>query len=169
MLVGFDDLLTSLLRFPVSVTVTVRLILLRGSLCFGNTFLFCEFEKIWLSLPVMVFISFGVASLIVTYACIGNAEEMIILLLSSQWAWRGSVIIISSVEILTNSLRLGLSGSSSDVIHSYSLWDLGVHTDCIPRKFTLHYIHSQIYGSALITCQELCRYGHSGMTVRIEW
>jgi type IV secretory pathway VirB2 component (pilin) len=83
-LIGFEDLLGSLLGFPTAVCVTVFVILIGGTICFGNIFLYSEFEKIWLSLPIIVFLAFGMASLVVSYTSIGNAEEIVICLISSQ-------------------------------------------------------------------------------------
>lgn len=54
------------------------------------------------------------------------------------------------------------------MLHSFSLQDFGFHTDCIPRKLIIHLVSVLVDGVSIITCQELCRYGHSGMTLGVS-
>jgi heme/copper-type cytochrome/quinol oxidase subunit 2 len=63
------------------------------------------------------------------------------------------------------SMNFGIFGTSSDVLHSFSLLDFGVHTDCIPGKAVGHEVVSDVIVDEYITCQELCGYGHSGMSI----
>ena len=65
-------------------------------------------------------------------------------------------------------LQCALFGSSTDVLHSFSLLDLRVHTDCIPGKTVRHEVNSDIGLDEYVTCQELCRYRHSGISILLE-
>jgi heme/copper-type cytochrome/quinol oxidase subunit 2 len=48
------------------------------------------------------------------------------------------------------------------------LQDFGFHTDCMPGKLIMHLISCISSGISIITCQELCGYGHAGMTLGIS-
>jgi heme/copper-type cytochrome/quinol oxidase subunit 2 len=51
------------------------------------------------------------------------------------------------------------------VLHSFSFKEYGFHTDCIPGKMIMHTAIYLTVGVVAVTCQELCGYGHSGMTI----
>lgn len=53
------------------------------------------------------------------------------------------------------------------MLHSFSLLDLGVHTDCMPGKTVGHEVSTELLIDEYVTCQELCGYGHSGMSMII--
>lgn len=61
----------------------------------------------------------------------------------------------------------GVGGSSTDVLHSYSIVDYDVHTDCIPGKKIVHNILVYVMYDVYVTCQELCGYGHARMSLEI--
>lgn len=61
-----------------------------------------------------------------------------------------------------------VSGTSGDVIHSFDLLEFRVHTDCIPGKILGHVVVTTEGIDEYVTCQELCGYGHSGMSFIIE-
>jgi len=61
----------------------------------------------------------------------------------------------------------GVGGSSTDVLHSYSMIDYDIHTDCMPGKKIVHSLLVNVMYDVYITCQELCGYGHSGMSLQM--
>lgn len=65
-------------------------------------------------------------------------------------------------------MNVSISGRSSDVLHSFSLLELRVHTDCIPGKLTEHSVVVHLELEEYVTCQELCGYGHSGISLLLE-
>lgn len=70
--------------------------------------------------------------------------------------------------MLGDYMNVSVSRSSSDVLHSFSLLELGVHTDCMPGKLTEHGVVVHLELEEYVTCQELCRYRHSGMSLLLE-
>jgi len=70
--------------------------------------------------------------------------------------------------MLGDYINVSISGGSSDVLHSFSLLELGVHTDCIPGKLTEHSVVVHLELEEYVTCQELCGYGHSGISLLLE-
>lgn len=70
--------------------------------------------------------------------------------------------------VVRDYLLCRLQGGSSDVLHSYSVLRYRVHTDCIPGKLTEHVVQVNMEGEEYVTCQELCRYGHSRISLIIE-
>jgi heme/copper-type cytochrome/quinol oxidase subunit 2 len=73
-----------------------------------------------------------------------------------------------NMYVIGDYLLCRLQGRSSDVLHSYSVLRYGVHTDCMPGKLTEHVVQVNLEGEEYVTCQELCGYGHSGMSIIIE-
>lgn len=61
----------------------------------------------------------------------------------------------------------GVGGTSTDVLHSYSLVDYDLHTDCIPGKQVMHSLLVDVIYDLYVTCQELCGYGHAGISLEI--
>lgn len=57
---------------------------------------------------------------------------------------------------------------SEDVLHSFSIRDCGVHLDCVPGKELGCNVIWDVINFIFVTCQELCGYGHSGITFLIE-
>lgn len=53
------------------------------------------------------------------------------------------------------------------MLHSFSLMEIGVHTDCIPGKVVSHEVYVIDGCASFITCQELCGTSHSGIVVDI--
>jgi heme/copper-type cytochrome/quinol oxidase subunit 2 len=64
--------------------------------------------------------------------------------------------------------KWAIGATTLDVLHSISIKDLGFHTDCMPRKYVVHDYIDYLEGIVWVSCQELCRYRHSGMVIRIE-
>jgi heme/copper-type cytochrome/quinol oxidase subunit 2 len=135
------------------------------------------FEIFWLMRPIIFFVTIGLTTRGLTYELLANDWfDMIIVLAAAQWYWNESIIC----EEHTNSTLIDtwyrtireemwrICGSSSDVLHSFSLKEFGFHTDCIPGKIIMHMIHVFSAGVSFITCQELCGYRHSGIVLGIN-
>jgi heme/copper-type cytochrome/quinol oxidase subunit 2 len=140
-----------------------------------DTNLIDNFEIFWLIRPIMFFVTIGVTSRRLTYELLSNDwHDVVIVLAAAQWYWNESVnnnehenstIIDEWALAMSNSDVWGIAGTSHDVLHSYSLQDYRFHTDCIPGKLILHIVSVAVSGFTIVTCQELCRYGHSGITL----
>lgn len=154
---------------PIVVALVVTIFLFIDGSENGLIIILPNFEMVWFILPVIVFVVSGLASFGISAVLVGDlSNEIIVILLASQWQWEGSIISAISMYIVGDYLLCGLQGGSSDVLHSYSVLGYGVHTDCIPGKLTEHVIQVNLEREEYVTCQELCGYGHSRISIIIE-
>lgn len=73
--------------------------------------------------------------------------------------------IISAQEFVKGSRLINIVTNSGDVLHSLSILNLGMHTDCIPGKIISHDV-AMSWGQVMsITCQEICGNRHSRITL----
>lgn len=166
LLIGFSDLWSVLMFVPIVVAIVVTMFLFMDGPSNTLIIMLPNFEMVWFVLPVIVFVISGLASFGISAVLVGDlANEIIVILMASQWQWEGSIISAMSIYIIRDYLLCGLQGGSCDVLHSYSVLGYGVHTDCIPGKLTEHLVQVNLEGEEYVTCQELCGYRHSGMSI----
>lgn len=61
-----------------------------------------------------------------------------------------------------------LNVTSTDVIHAFSIFDLGVMIDAIPGRTTHDSFEALVPGTYVSQCRELCGKGHSRMLATVE-
>jgi heme/copper-type cytochrome/quinol oxidase subunit 2 len=164
--VGFDDAYSILFLIPICVCLLVIIGLGWDNKNNISGDLYVNFETVWLSLPIMVFLSLGLGSIGIRSLMLEEDNDMEIALSANQWHWGSSVIFNINREI-QEYIICGVGGTSTDVLHSYSIIDYDIHTDCIPGKKILHTLLVNVIYDVYITCQELCGYGHSGISLQI--
>lgn len=165
-IVGFDDAYSILFLVPISVCFLVILGLGWDNIYNRSRDLVPIFEVVWLVLPVLVFVSLGTASIGLRSLIIEEDNDMEIALSANQWHW-GSSVIFNIIGEMEEYVMCGVGGSSTDVLHSYSMTDYDIHTDCIPGKKIVHNLLVNVIYDVYVTCQELCGYGHSGMSLQM--
>lgn len=142
-----------------------------------ETYVWGNFDVFILIGPVAFFAGMGVAIGAISYELLGNEwVDVNIILTAAQWYWNETMMGISHenstfidqwwAHVSINE-AWGIGGTSEDVLHSFSLKEFGFHTDCIPGKHISHTVFFLVNGVVIITCQELCRYGHAGITLRV--
>lgn len=165
-IVGFDDAYSILFLIPISVCFLVLLRLGWDNIYNRSGDLYPTFEVVWLTLPVLVFISLGTASIGLGSLMMEEDNDIEIALSANQWHW-GSSVIFNIIREMEEYVICGVGGSSTDVLHSYSIIDYDIHTDCIPGKKVVHNLLVNVMYDVYVTCQELCGYRHSGMSLQM--
>lgn len=88
MVVGFDDLIISVIILSVFVTIVVSTGFdLRGLMNVNNdTSIYSNFEIVWLVGPVLVFVTVGILSLTMSYELIDvEWVDILINIVAAQW------------------------------------------------------------------------------------
>nr|YP_009257645.1 cytochrome c oxidase subunit II [Aglaiogyrodactylus forficulatus]ANH20408.1 cytochrome c oxidase subunit II [Aglaiogyrodactylus forficulatus] len=141
-------------------------------------------EIVWTLLPVIL----------VTILCILNLDNInkdlvekinyVVKIVGQQWRWSyenslgleytSNFSMDRGVSSVDTPLYLPYGGSiqlllsSVDVIHAFSLPDLGLKIDCIPGRINQLMYHSDCVGVFSGYCSELCGVGHSYMPIVCE-
>jgi heme/copper-type cytochrome/quinol oxidase subunit 2 len=175
---GFEDTIFIGILRPLAIAFSVMIALFMigdGISIKFDTNIIDSFEIFWIISPVIFFITIGVTSGALTYELLANDwHDVVIVLAAAQWYWNESInnnehtnstLIDEWALAISDSDVWRIAGTSQDVLHSYSLQDYGFHTDCIPGKLIIHVVSVAVAGYSMVTCQELCGYRHSGMTL----
>jgi heme/copper-type cytochrome/quinol oxidase subunit 2 len=166
---GFSDLWLVVMLIPIVVALVITILL---NIDMNNTdtvLILPNFEVVWFVIPVIVFLCCGLVTFrIGTMQHSSSFHDILISLTASQWQWEGSIITAINILLIGDYLNVAFNRSSSDVLHSYSLLDFRVHTDCMPGKIIEFRVVVIEEIECYINCQELCGYRHSGITLILE-
>ena len=169
MINGFSDLWLVVILIPMVVALVITILLNMDINNVNAVLMLPNFEVVWFVIPVIVFICCGLVTFgIGTMQHSSSFHDILISLTASQWQWEGSIITAINILLIGDYLNVAFNRSSSDVLHSYSLLDFRVHTDCMPRKIIEFGVIVMEEIECYVNCQELCGYGHSGMSLILE-
>lgn len=166
---GFSDIYLILIRLPIAVAVVITSILGLNQLSVNDVYGLPIFEVIWLLVPVIIFVGCGFISLVLGFLNTSfNVRDIVVYLGSNQWHWSGSIISSITLYLIPDIFIAIVCRSSGDVIHSFDLLEFGVHTDCMPGKVARHVVVTTERIDEYVTCQELCGYRHSRISLILE-
>lgn len=70
--------------------------------------------------------------------------------------------------IIPIDVRISITVTSTDVIHSWAVPQLGIKIDAVPGRLSNSMLHSFMYGNFFGQCSELCGVLHGFMPICVE-
>lgn len=127
----------------------------------------------WTIVPIIVVIGFGIYGAVVLNEIDSpNDGEMVVQVMSQQWAWRFSYPeqedVTSAQLVLPVNQPVVLEMSSEDVIHSFWVPEFRVKKDLVPGQTTTLRITPTQTGEFKLRCAEICGTEHANMLADVR-